>query len=150
MSTRCQIAVQGNSPVLIYRHSDGYPGSIKKNEIGVVPDIMPFCLEFIKHRGFDPRYLTASLTAYLKQWHCGEKQNTNNYHIMEVNGIKIPVLGHGIDCELHGDTVYLYNICKDGIYVLKAGTRLDNSKQIEFHAYSDYEMVDGVCKLKKD
>ena len=52
MSKRSQIKVKG-SDVLIYRHSDGYPGSIEKREIGVIPDIMQFCLAFIAKRGFD-------------------------------------------------------------------------------------------------
>jgi len=59
MSTRCQIAVyesdkdvkssksiREKAEVFLYRHSDGYPGSLKKDDIGVVPDILPFLQEF--------------------------------------------------------------------------------------------------------
>lgn len=163
MSTRSQIRIKGNEPVLVYRHSDGYPGNIEREECGVVPDVMPFCLTFIKERGWDPEYLTACLVVYLKQWHCGgpaipepdldengvdRNASYSNWCTMEVNGIKMRTIGLGIDCGIHGDIEYLYDIDEKGITVTKIGWQTAD-RVVEKLLFEDYEMVNGKCLRRK-
>ena len=154
MSTRCQIGVYESDDdvkanmdvrartggVLLYRHSDGYPGSIEKDEIGVVPDILPFIKAFHKVRGHDVAYLRACLMAYLKQFHCGDKVVDNEYlksHAVEVNGIVIDALSHGIDNQFHLDIEYYYAITPTRLIVYRVKGGWDDKhvfKKIEEHS----------------
>jgi len=127
ISTRCQIGIYesneviyydglpGNPEVLLYRHSDGYPGNLD-GDIGVVPDILPFLKEFMKVRGYDVEYMGACLITYLKQFHCGDKLD-DKYYGMEVNGVSMSILGHGISKEFHGDIEWYYAIFPDELQV---------------------------------
>ena len=141
MSTRCQIGIYRNdrdikddksimkkSVVLLYRHSDGYPGIIgkgKNGKMGVIPDILLFINEFIKVRGYDIEYMGACLIAYLKYWHCGRKaidRKVTYYRpgeYMELNGFEISPLGHGISDNFHWDIAYYYAITPSAITVYK-------------------------------
>ena len=135
MSTRCQIGIYEkdedvstdagiieNASVFLYRHSDGYPGSTKKDDIGVVPDILPFIKEFKAIRGHDVEYMNACLMAYLKQWHCGEKMSDtcdSNHMVLSVNDIHISSLSHGVNTVLHCDIEYFYAITPSKLIVYK-------------------------------
>ena len=148
MSTRCQIGVYESDDdvktgidvrartggVLLYRHSDGYPGSIEKDEIGVVPDILPFIKEFHKVRGHDVEYLRACLMAYLKQYHCGDKVIDNDYlksSAINVNGIVIDALSHGIGKEFYGDIAYYYAITPTRLIVYRVVDNEDVCERFE-------------------
>ena len=140
MSTRSQIGIYAEDvygdkdilekwEVLLYRHSDGYPGIISEkedvSESGVIPDILPFVREFMKKRGFDTEHLGACLIAYLKFWHCGGKivNKKDKYYsadrFIKVNGYETDPLCHGISKGFHGDIEYFYAITPTGIRVYK-------------------------------
>ena len=161
MSTRCQIgiyekdfsektkadavklskAIQNKAEVLLYRHSDGYPGAIGEGDEGkdgVIPDILPFVRAFVEKRGYEVEYLGACLTAYLKYWHCGEKSNNklDNYNVI-INGFKVFTLDHGICKYIHLDIAYFYAITPTCIKVYKKSGGWDNEPfvftEIESH-----------------
>lgn len=127
ISTRCQIGIYESkeviyqyglprSPeVLLYRHSDGYPGNLNGNN-GVVPDILPFLKEFMKVRGYDVEYMGAGLICYMKQFHCGRKLDSE-YCSMEVNGVKIRTIGHGISKGFYDDIDYYYAVFPEELHV---------------------------------
>lgn len=159
MSTRCQIGVYESDDdvktnadirartggVLLYRHSDGYPGSLKKDDIGVVPDILPFLKEFHKVRGHDTAYLRACLMAYLKQYHCGDKV-VDNIHLqtntVAVNGITISALSHGIDSEFHLDIEYYYAITPTRLIVYRVNGGWEDKH--EFKKIKEYSLKEKV------
>lgn len=94
MSTRCQIGVyedaESTTPnVLIYRHTDGYPG-------GILDDIKDYVGQFMGARGPDPEYLAARLT-----WKICET----------VPGFLSAGVG-GPDCW-HGDIQFFYRVNGD-------------------------------------
>lgn len=134
MSTRCQIGIYDKEiksdkelkkdwQVLLYRHSDGYPGKIgegKEGDIGVVPDIMPFVREFQKVRGDDPEYMGACLVTYLKQFHCGHKMEIHSE--LTVNGISMDYLCAGISKDFHGDIEYYYAITPKEVKVYEVNS----------------------------
>lgn len=158
MSTRCQIGiyeedVYGDSgirekwEVLLYRHSDGYPGMINEkedvSESGVIPDILPFVREFMKKRGYDVEYMGACLMAYLKYWHCGEKavNKDDKYYradrFISVNGFEVDPVCHGVSNNFHGDIEFFYAITPIGIRVYETGWNSKDEitfKEIEFHS----------------
>lgn len=52
--------------ILLYRHCDGCPGSIEKNNFGVLTDVVPFLQKFKEERGIeDFEYLSAWLIHHL-------------------------------------------------------------------------------------
>jgi hypothetical protein len=51
--------------ILLYRHSDGYPGTADGKEYGVLTDIIPFLKSFRKYRGDDVMYCGAQLLHHL-------------------------------------------------------------------------------------
>jgi hypothetical protein len=148
MSTRCQIGIYEDASVLkgrpdelpvpsvlIYRHSDGYAGKIDdgsgNGKIGVVPDILPFLKEFIKLAGYDVEYMGACLMTYIKQFHCGRLEYDNSCGL-ELNGIKISVLGHGICNKVDYCIPYYYAIIPDKLLVYE----LRQSEYINIMEYS--------------
>ena len=71
MSTRCQIGfyVPENSNLLkpdalLYRHSDGYPGTTSGSKYGVLTDLVPFLKLFHKRRGLDDTEYAAAWTLH--------------------------------------------------------------------------------------
>ena len=126
MGTRCQIGIIDNNNALtdgepeicplIYRHYDGYLGTLDERESGVVPDILPFIKAFVEQRGyFDAEYLGACLVSSLKQNHCGKP--IESYEKIMVNGMEIPITGVGIGTEIHGDIEYFYAVLPDRLEV---------------------------------
>jgi len=111
LSTRCQVAIEG-SPVLVYRHCDGYPDT----EHGVLATLLPFRDLFWAHRGYDAPYFLARL---LMLWGGLEEQerqqafahpeDPRSRYVLEPR-----VLGYGVDTEVHADIEYLYWVWRDG------------------------------------
>lgn len=146
MSTRCQIAFYEDEKqkdlskfdALIYRHSDGYPGSIdkdKKKEWGVLADIIPFLIWFKAQRGLsDTEYTSARLLQYL----CNEYDKGMEDVELKIQEGKAKakmvytgVLGHGICKDFHGDIEYLYAIYPDRVEVYETTEwNLEKAKDI--------------------
>lgn len=98
MSTRCQIVVEGNNKVKIYKHSDGYPEN-------VISWLEPLVKDFKEKRGFwDGDYLAAQIVYAvinnLKE--CHEKWKIN-----------YDFIGCGISVNFNGDEEYIYQVNKD-------------------------------------
>ncbi len=114
MSTRAQIGFyrQGetnlnNWEVLLYRHSDGYPGYPTGEEYGVLPDIVPFLRWWSRTRGIsDIEYCSARLLQYL----CNKIDEESNKKAPK--GLTGTV-GYGICKDFHGDIEYYYAIFPD-------------------------------------
>ena len=89
MSTRCQIGVYENKDkslkefdVLLYRHSDGYPGKADNSEGGVLPEIIPFLKWWKSQRGIsDTEYAGARLL----QWLCNNYDGISRCQILPVH-----------------------------------------------------------------
>lgn len=117
MSTRCQIGFYEESVTdlkdwtgLIYRHSDGYPGTENGSEYGVLADIVPFLKQF--GRKGDAEYTGARLLQYL----CNEYDKGGYENSFGEKGLT-GVLGHGISKVWHGDLEYYYAVYKDRVDV---------------------------------
>lgn len=119
MSTRCQIGIYRsedqdikNPDVLLYRHSDGYPGKVDGSEYGVLTDLVPFLKKFQEARGLsDIEYCGAWLIHHLIDLHV---EHTKEF-LKEFKMASLPLdgkdfLGHGICKEFHWDIDYLYKI----------------------------------------
>lgn len=111
MSTRCQIGFtdgKSYSPILLYKHSDGYPK-------GILPILEKIVSAFVKDRGADGEYLPAYI---MREWAVRElrQKKTLREKYRKVNKKEPPawyfggvsVLGWGITTDLHGDIEYLY------------------------------------------
>ena len=86
MSTRCQIGIYENGKAkfkefyaLLYRHSDGYPGTIDGKKWGVLTDVVPFLRWWKTQRGIsDLEYTSARLLQYLCNTYDGHGNGTEN------------------------------------------------------------------------
>ena len=124
MSTRCQIGFYESKDskiedpkALIYRHSDGYPGDLPKEEYGVLQDIVPFLRWFKKARGInDTEYVAARLLQWLCNQYDGFVQMTAPRSFEEDKAFT-GLLGHGICKEFHIDIEYYYRIYPDAVEV---------------------------------
>jgi hypothetical protein len=127
MSTRAQIGfydqpLSGSPDMatveaepLIYRHSDGYPGS--QTEGGVLPEILPFLKWFTAERGWDAEYLSARLLGYLIREH---DTAMVKYAISAFGGLT----GFGISKGIHGDIEYFYAVSPNlvQVYTMRGDT----------------------------
>ena len=105
MSTRCQIAVEG-SKVLFYKHSDGYPS-------GVLDVLLPLVSAFWASRGYDadlPAHIAHAFIAANLKHYAEDSWYQKNPATVE----RSKFLGYGLDCEIHGDTEFLYTVKRDG------------------------------------
>jgi hypothetical protein len=115
MSTRCQIqvfdkilvgkvlsveATKEGEPV-IYRHFDGYPGTVDGKERGVLTDLVPYLKRFLKARGFNPSYMTARIVG-----------NETLQYGKSLKGCGEFFTGFGVDKagDVRGDIAYFYTI----------------------------------------
>ena len=127
MSTRCQIGLYENEKtdlakpdILIYRHCDGYPGTVDGKKFGVLPDIIPMLKDFRKHRGEDIEYCGAQLVYHLisvshkhTEDFVAKFQATNGRKPTGFeNGITPDYTGFGIcgDKQFHWDIEYYYAV----------------------------------------
>lgn len=120
MSTRCQIGFYSaenknflKPDVLLYRHSDGYPGKVDGSEYGVLPDLVPFLRLFHKRRGLDDveyaaawtmHHLIAQHVQHIKEY--AATQGASPY--LPADGLNM--IGFGICADFHGDIEYYYGI----------------------------------------
>jgi len=147
MSTRCQIGVYESKEsklqdfeVLLYRHSDGYPGD-NVDENGVLTDIVPFLQWWKKKRGIgDAEYCGARLL----QWLCDNDDHSMSQFSKQtnqkddVNETFTGYLGYGICKDFHGDIDYFYKVYPNAIEVYHVG----NIWQ-EFHD-SEFKLVQTI------
>ena len=127
MSTRCQIGFYESKEkplkefeVLIYRHSDGYPGTIQGREYGVLTDIVPFLRWWTKARGMsDLEYVSARLLQYLCNKYDGAYKKNYEKVSQQKEGFT-GILGHGICKTFHWDIAYFYRIYPNVLEVYKA------------------------------
>ena len=124
MSTRCQIGIYGDAKdpingmaVLLYRHSDGYPGTADGKEYGVLPDIIPFLKSFTGQRGIgDVEYCGAQLLHHLMKAYDKVMEDCNKRTAKIFPNDKPDntprYTGHGIcgDKQFHGDIEYYYAV----------------------------------------
>jgi hypothetical protein len=117
MSTRCHIGFYQDPEetdlkqfeALIYRHSDGYPGTVDGSEYGVLADIVPYLKWFDKERGLsDTEYAAARLLQFL----CNEYDQAT-----PTKEIPTGTLGHGICRDFHGDHKYYYAVYSNRLEV---------------------------------
>jgi len=129
MSTRCQLGVYESQDtpleeweMLLYRHSDGYPGKEDGSEAGVLPDIIPFLKRFDKERGIeDLEYCGAWLMHHLIEERIKWKKKFVKEHpeLHSKNKDGKDWVGHGICKDFHEDIEYFYKIYPSGIDVFE-------------------------------
>lgn len=155
MSTRCQIGFYeasekdlNNFQALIYRHSDGYPGTPDGKENGVLADIVPFLKWFDTKRGLDDtEYVSARLLQYLCDKHdewARECAKTHEYTV-ENPGLT-GFLGYGICKSMHGDINYYYAVYPDQLEVWKP-THGDN---YELSDCSKWKLLDTIILKERN
>ena len=113
MSTRCQILVEGAS-ASVYRHSDGYPDGPH----GVIKALKKIVKNFMKHRGFDPEYMTAHIVSgmiaankrNLSSMQRKNPGNVKNYEQLKCTGFGIRGYNGDSDVNFEGDIEYVYFI----------------------------------------
>lgn len=117
MSTRCMIhfhdSYSGKAQAIIYRHSDGYPGTQDGKEYGVLPDLQEF-FALVKEqckgtmfgmRFEDPEYLAAKFVV----WQAGENsiysvgERDKQHGFLNFGSI-------GVALADHSDIEYRYHI----------------------------------------
>jgi len=86
---------------MIYRHSDGYPGTVDGKERGVLTGLVPYLKRFLKDRGFNPSCMTARVV--------GNETLQYGESLKEYGEF---FTGFGIDKagDVHGDIEYFYTI----------------------------------------
>jgi hypothetical protein len=152
MSTRAQIGIYEKRPtakqllkkweVLLYRHSDGYPGNHETGEYGVLSDIVPFLRWFDKNQGIsDTEYAGARLMQYMCNLHDGvmkdiedRMRRSGNPH-SDVHGYG--TLGYGVCKTLHLDIEYFYAVYPQGVDIYR--TNIHN-KPVE----TDFDLIQTV------
>jgi hypothetical protein len=156
MSTRCHIGFFSknmkspkNPEALIYKHSDGYPE-------GVLPTLIPFCVDFNNRRGLDDtEYAAAHCVAlFINETNEGRKQ-------YDPEG-KYSYLGYGISKRMHGDIEYFYAVSPGRIKVYSVDNvdRLDtwrllgdvvwDKKGIEYKSYIVTRNTCEICDAVKE
>jgi hypothetical protein len=139
MSTRCQIGFYKTKEksledfnALIYRHSDGYPGTIDGEKCGVLPDIVPFLKWWKQVRGLsDTEYASARLLQYLCNKYDKHMTNIEKQH--KEKPVYAGKLGHGVCKDFHGDIEYFYRVYPSVLEVYKIGNIWDkfDSKELK-------------------
>jgi len=123
MSTRCQIGFYQNKEsklqdfeALLYRHSDGYPGTANGKQPGVLADIIPFLRWWKTQRGIkDLEYCAARLL----QWLC-DQSDVLPIRVEKTLGENTDftgIYGHGICRCFHQDIEYFYKIYPDAVEI---------------------------------
>ena len=142
MSTRCQIGFYEKDEkdlskweVLLYRHSDGYPGEEDGSKYGVLADIVPFLKWWSSNRGIaDLEYCSARLLQYLCNKYDEEMSESEikNQNVVVSERIRFTgILGHGICKAFHGDIEYFYAIYPDRLEVYKVPYDENSWKKIK-------------------
>lgn len=132
MSTRCQIGFyeQGNNDLLkpdalLYRHSDGYPGTPDGAEPGVLADLVPFLKLFHQRRGLDDteyaagwtmHHLVQSHVEHMIQWR--KEMGETDDRFWPADGRNC--IGYGICKDFHGDIEFYYAVQGPTLKVYRA------------------------------
>lgn len=103
MSTRCTINFTYGRPTdiaaKIYRHSDGYPGTVDGTEYGVLADLQTF-FKTVKEQTNDTRFMDPTyLAAKFVVWQAGEFSRS---------GKPLDFLSLGVCQKDPGDIAYTY------------------------------------------
>jgi hypothetical protein len=144
MSTRCQIGFyeQDNDNLLkpaalLYRHSDGYPGTVSGSKYGVLPDLIPFLKAFHKRRGLDDTEYAAAWTMHhlidhhvklIKELRANAESNKDYF---PEDGKDF--LGHGICKDFHGDIEYYYAVQGTTVNVFEVHWPVEDKEPKEGH-----------------
>ena len=138
MSTRCQIGIYRTEDqdikkpdVLLYRHSDGYPGKEDGSEYGVLADLVPFLRTFQEKRGIrDVEYCGAWLMHHLVDLHVQHtKEFAKDFNMLSVPTDGKDFLGYGVSKGFYGDIEYFYKITPNALKVYSVG----GSEDLEFN-----------------
>jgi len=144
MSTRCQIGFYqpDNSNLLrpdalLYRHSDGYPGTVSGSKYGVLPDLVPFLKLFHKRRGLDDTEYAAAWTLHhLIECHVQhvmayrEKTASAKEYYPEDG---MTCIGFGVCQGFHGDIEYYYAVQGPTLKVYEAHWPVEDTEPKEEH-----------------
>jgi hypothetical protein len=124
MSTRAQIGFYSDNftplekySALIYRHSDGYPGTADGKKYGVIHELRQIVRGFKKARRFwDTHYLAARTLQQMCNIHDGEtwKIGIPAKQKSEMNCIGYEICGNH---SLHGDIAWFYAVKPDFIEI---------------------------------
>jgi hypothetical protein len=161
MSTRCQIGFYEQSndnflkpDCLLYRHSDGYAGTVDGKEYGVLPDLVPFLKLFHKRRGLEDTEYAASWTLHhLIDLHITRhKEYAEHYSKTPIGNIDSEFLpndgrnciGYGISNGFHGDIEYYYAIQGNVLKVYKVKMNFDRPYNID-----DFTLLETIT-IEKD
>lgn len=111
MSTRAQIMVKG-SPVLVYKHCDGYPN-------GTLPFLTEFVDKYLEGRGTDIYYF---LSQYLRHEAFKEQVRMSGDSFFSDRPQYLPsrsLTGWGLSCEIFEGIEFLYvvNLAKGEVEV---------------------------------
>lgn len=123
MSTRCQIGfyekqdknIMTGWQALIYRHSDGYPGDIDKEEGGVLLDILPKLSK--STRKHDPEYHAARLLQALCNDYDAWQADYEKEHPQYGRDADGYYRGYGISKSFHTDIDYFYAVYPERVEV---------------------------------
>lgn len=144
MSTRCQIGFyeQANHDLLkpdalLYRHSDGYPGTVSGSKYGVLTDLVPFLKLFHKRRGLDDTEYAAAWTMHhLIDLHANRRKQLRE---MTTSGKEYypedgrDCLGFGICNGFHGDIEYYYAVQGPKLTVFQVNWPVQDDEPQEKH-----------------
>jgi|HubBroStandDraft_4_1064222.scaffolds.fasta_scaffold866718_2 hypothetical protein len=144
MSTRCQIGFYQpdnnrllKPDALLYRHSNGYPGTVSGSECGVLPDLVPFLRLFYTRRGLDDIENAAAWTLH----HLIDLHVTRQTQLREVSQCARDYLpedgkdfpGFGVCQEFHGDIRFFYAIRGPILKVFEVHWHLQDDEPREKH-----------------
>lgn len=148
MSTRAHIAFYENPnqslsefTALLYRHSDGYPGTVDGSEYGVLPELVPFLKEFDQKRGlFDEEYAAARTLQYLTNLY--DKDTVEMLQQFPNQPPYIGCLGYGICSSIHWDIVYFYAVYGTGQLRVYEYSPSDIDEPIDYQ--KDFQLIEEI------
>ena len=144
MSTRCQLGFYepGNDNLLkpdalLYRHSDGDPGTVSGSRYGVLTDLVPFLKAFQKRRGLDNTEAVAAWTLHhLIDRHIQLMKEV--WEKAEAHQDYFPndgkdFMGHGISKSFHADIAYYYAVQGATVRVYEVHGPVEDAEPTEEH-----------------
>lgn len=151
MSTRCHIGFYRKATqtvtkpdALIYRHSDGYPGTVDGKDWGVLTDLVPFLELFQERRGLsDSEYASAWALHHLIDLHI--KRMCDFYKTYEKKSPWLysdgkDCLGYGISDDFHGDIEYHYAVYPNRLEVYEVSIPWDSKRAYKRH----FSLIDTI------
>jgi len=144
MSTRCQIGFYQTDntnllkpDALLYRHSDGYPGTVSGSKYGVLSDLVPFLRLFHKRRGLDD-------TEYAAAWTLHHLVDCHVRHIKAFRERTVSAkeyypedgkscIGFGVCQEFHGDIEYYYAVQAPTLRIFEVNWPAEDEQPREYH-----------------